>query len=159
MPKGDEFSIRLNKQVDEWAGDTRKKATEKDFPGDLFYAESQVMVKGSNGQFIYGKIDNIVSEAIVCGNMRDYLVKKKRGWNEKIMIMIAWDEMGEYMNSLSDHRVTNVVKFVHNWQNDGQQKLNFYGVEEETQCPAKCGEQETNLHFIACQSTPIAKSF
>lgn len=75
------------------------------------------MVKGSNGHLIYGKIDNIVSEAIVCRDMMDYQLKKNKDWNKKILNLIAWDEMGEFMNSLSDHRSTNVVKFVHNWQN------------------------------------------
>ena len=34
------------------------------------------------------------------------------------------------MNWSSDYRFTNVVNFLHNWQNDGHQEFNLYGLEK-----------------------------
>lgn len=46
--------------------------------------------------------------------------------------------------------VTNVLKLVHGWQNDGQEKKNFYEDSNKTLCPAGYDKLESRMHFIQC---------
>ena len=48
---------------------------------------------------------------------------------------------------------------VHGWQNDGYQKGLFYGVSEENECPAGCGEIETRQHYMHCKTPELCKSY
>ena len=58
----------------------------------------------------------------------------------------------------SGSKVTNTLKLVHGWQNDGQQKELFYEDSDETLCPAGCGEAESRMHFIQCQAPHLHAS-
>ena len=56
--------------------------------------------------------------------------------------------------------MTNVLKLVHGWHNDGQQKDLFYDNNEDNICQAGCGERESRLHYIQCKERkkrPIRK--
>ena len=52
----------------------------------------------------------------------------------------------------SGSMVTNVLKLVNEWQNDGQQKEFFYEDSDKTMCPSGCGEMEYRIHFIQCKA-------
>ena len=45
-------------------------------------------------------------------------------------------------------KVTNVLKMVHGWQNDGYQKDLFYKDNQDNLCPSGCGAVEERLHFV-----------
>ena len=51
--------------------------------------------------------------------------------------------------------MTNVLKMVHGWQNDGQQKGLFYDTGEECECPAGCGHTETQFHYIQSKAPQL----
>ena len=57
-------------------------------------------------------------------------------WTRDILQFVDWEAMGAYMKELRGTRATNVVKYAHDWENDGQQKGTFYGPSEEVECPA-----------------------
>ena len=62
------------------------------------------------------------------------------------------------MGKMEDTKVTNVLKLVHGWQNDGQQKDLFYENNEENMCPASCGECDSRLHHIQCKAPNMDKA-
>ena len=54
--------------------------------------------------------------------------------------------------------VTNVLKWVYGWQNDGQQKELFYEDSDETMCPVWCGQVESRMHLIQYTATHLQSS-
>ena len=91
--------------------------------------------------------------------METYLLGKNKQWNKNILHLVDWASMGTYMKELGGTRAINVLKYAHDWQNDGQQKETFYGPSEEVECPAKCGEMKTHMHFLSYKSPPSLHSF
>ena len=61
------------------------------------------------------------------------------------------------MDKIPATRVTNVLKLVHGWQNDGYQKIPFFGIGENCECPAGYGQPETRLHFVK-YTAPMLKN-
>ena len=53
-----------------------------------------------------------------------------------------------WLDEIMDINVTNVLRLVHGWQNDGQQKYLFYESNEDNMCLADCGEMESKFHCI-----------
>ena len=72
----------------------------------------------------------------------------KNNWSREVFDTVDWKAMQIYMKSLSGEKATNVIKLVHNWQNDGHQKHKHSKGEKSGACPA-CGEMESHLHFIS----------
>ena len=62
------------------------------------------------------------------------------------------------MEKSPEVRVTNILKMVHGWQNDGQQKDSFYEGNEDKVCPAGCGEREEQLHYIVRKSSSMTRA-
>ena len=61
--------------------------------------------------------------------------------------------MGRYgskSRKMKATKVTNVLKMVHGWQNDGYQKDLFYEDNQDNMCLAGCGAVEGRLHFVHC---------
>ena len=75
----------------------------------------------------------------------------------RIFKFIVRDHVVRYMKKLNCQRSANVAKYVHNWQNTGDQKSLFYGEEAKSLYPAGCGEHEYNLHSMGCSSPVISK--
>jgi len=81
-----------------------------------------------------------------------------------MMETIDFAAFGSYMKSLPNQRRTNVIKYIHNWQNTGRQKQKFLiskktdgdNVEEwdNTKCPHGCGEIEAAQHYLTCTACP-----
>ena len=63
------------------------------------------------------------------------------------------------MGSLGGIRATNVVKFAHDWQHDGQNICTCYVASEEIVCPTGCGTREAHPHFLSCMDSPAIHSF
>ena len=150
-PKGDEYSIRLNTVADEWAGNARKAHTGI-YP-QFLYPEGVVMVEKGDGTLINGDIGKVMTESITRDPMIKFLMGKNPHWDVDIFQSIDWRAMEACMKVLSKRSgstVTNVLKLVHGWQNDGQQKELFYEECEDSMCPAGCGAHESRIHFIQC---------
>ena len=79
------------------------------------------------------------------------IVGENKHWNDNIFDSIDWEAIGASMKTLaatSAMRVTNLLKLVHGWQNDGQQKALFYEDCEEAMCPAGCEKWESRMMQI-----------
>ena len=157
-PKGDTLSIRLNMEMDTWVEDARKwghTILQADETEQFFYPENTVLVKIGNN-YLYGNIIEQVRESISKQALTKYLMGKHPHWNEHIFQYIDWDSIGLCLNKLPATRVTNILKMVHGWQNDGRQKGLFYDIGEECECPAGCGHTETRFHYIQCKAPQLA---
>ena len=85
--------------------------------------------------------------------MIKYLFGKNKHWTLGIFDAIDWEAIDACMTKMakqSGSMVTNTLKLVHGWQNDGQQKELFYEDGDDIMCPAGCGQTETRMHFIQC---------
>ena len=113
-----------------------------------FYPESGTIARVAESRLIYGDISRAVTEAISQVPMFKYLQGKIRYWTENIFNSIDWAAMGTCLKRMSVQRVTNVLKFVHGWQHDGQQKELLYEDCVGSECPAGCGMTESRMYFI-----------
>ena len=112
------------------------------------------MVKIQNNKLIYGDIQKWVTEAITQEKMIKYLWGKNPHWNDSIFDSIDWKAVEGCMKKLaraSGSKVTNTLKLVHGWQNDGQQKELFYEDSDDTLCPAGCGEIESRMYLFSAK--------
>ena len=96
------------------------------------------MVRTKEDSLIYGQVRQVVTEGILGDMMIKYLLGKNKLWTEAIIQLVVWDAMEVYMKGLKGTRATNVVKFVHGWQHDGQKNGLFYGEGNDTACPIGC---------------------
>ena len=62
------------------------------------------------------------------------------------------------MDKLPATRATNVIKLVHNWQNDGHQQFLHSEGETPNLCPC-CDKPEDHLHFLWCKSKEMNLNF
>ena len=69
----------------------------------------------------------MVTEEISKERLITYLTETNPGWDEAIFQTINWVNIGLCMTKMTPQRVTNVVKMVHGWQHDGNQKYLFDG--------------------------------
>jgi len=142
--------------VDEWAEVARKS-----YRGECshhFYTESGMMVQMPNTRLIYEDICRWMMEEINQHAMIKYLWGKTHHWTEVIFRFIDWKAVETCMTKMakkSGYLVTNTLKLVHGWQNDGQQKEPFYEDGEDTLCPASCGQLESRIKIIQCSATNI----
>ena len=67
--------------------------------------------------------------------------------------------MESTLGKMKDTEVTNVLKMVHGWQNDGYQKDLFNGDGEPREYPAGCGENEGRLHFVKCKAVALSVGY
>jgi len=94
--------------------------------------------------------------------MIKYLWGKNPHWNDNIFESIDWKALETCMKKMarnSGSLVTNELKLVHGWQNDGQQKELFYEDSEETFCSAGCGNTESRMHFIQCTARNLQAGY
>ena len=84
------------------------------------------MVQMWMGAIVYGDIKRDITDEILEGGLIKYLVIKNIHWTPRIFYSIVWRYICRYIIKLTGLRVTNVVKYVNNCQNDGQQKILFY---------------------------------
>ena len=126
-PKGDKFSIRLNQQVDVWAGNERERMEvilgNKESP-QFLYKESKIMVEMNDG-LIYGDIGKILKEDLSKCKMEQYLMGKNKNWDRAIFTSIDWDAIEGCLNRMPDEQVTHIIKLAHGWQHDGYQRGYF----------------------------------
>ena len=116
------------------------------------------MVKYASQRFIYGDIAGVVTEEISKAGIITYLMEKNPWWNDAIFHTIDWESVGLCMKKMTPQRVTNVVKMVHGWQHDGNQKYLFDDETEDSMCPTGCGQMEEKLHFVTCQAPILVQA-
>ena len=116
-PKGNAMSFCLNEMADELAGDKRALMTTS--PPEIFFPASKIMIECS-GEFIYGKVSTRITKIITSPSLQEYLQDKNK-WDTQTFNSIDWKAMGAFMKSLTGEQETNVIKLVHNWQNDRHQ--------------------------------------
>ena len=56
--------------------------------------------------------------------------------------------VGKFIKRILDQLVTNLLKFMHGWQHDRQQKESFYEEYGGSECSAGCGIMESRLNFF-----------
>ena len=86
----------------------------------VWYEESQVMVKLQDSRFVYRDIRKQVNSYISKVGFIKYIMGKNPHWNESMFHMVDWTGMKACMGKLKETEATNVLKLVHGWQNDGQ---------------------------------------
>ena len=90
-------------------------------PTEVFFPGSQIMIECGDSS-LYGDIKEGIHEFIQGPNLIKYMLNKN-SWTQDIFESIDWNPMKIFMNSITSLQVTNVVKLVHHWQNDGHQKI------------------------------------
>ena len=83
------------------------------------------MAKLPNNRFIYGDMCRWATDEINQDALLKLLLGKNPHWTQDIFNTIDWQAMDTCMYKMankSGSMVTNVLKLVHGWQNDGQQK-------------------------------------
>ena len=156
-PKGDKYSIRLNKSVDAWAGEAREwgeALLQGDESQQYFYSESQVIVQLPDLNYIYGNIASAVREVLTKDKMIKYLLARNPHWTQQIFDTIDWESMELCLGKMKDTKVTNVLKMAHGWQHDGYQKGLFFGAGEHCECPAGCRIPEDRFRHMSCPALP-----
>ena len=143
-PHGDKFSIRLNTVMDKYAEKTREAVigTDKSTRNpQVWYEESQVIVKLKDHGMIYGDVAQHTTFFITKDKPVEYLMSKNKHWTRDIYDTVDWEAMGSVLRKMKDTVAKNVIKMVHGWQHDGHQKDLFYDNDEEFSNPAGCGQK------------------
>ena len=65
--------------------------------------------------------------------------------------------MGNAIKKLPEGQVTNTIKMVNNWQNDGHQQYIHSEGAVAPVCPA-CKMPEEHMHFLWCQQADMSKN-
>ena len=94
-------------------------------------------------------------------------------WTKQTYHSIDWISLSKRLQQLKKSKQMSYIQLIHNWQNTGYQKQQFarskyqnrkVGDSEEErlidreitrcgQCPYKCGNVETHLHYLVCTNT------
>ena len=161
-PNGDIYSIRLNKIVDKWADEARILGDRLLGTGaspQYFYKPSIIMAKIGQSQLIYGDITKHIREDISKRKLIQHLMLKNPSWTDTILQSIDWNAIKIHLQKQPATRVTNIIKLVHGWQNDGYQKGLFYGITDASMCPTGCGQLETRQHYMRCTAPTLGASY
>ena len=78
-------------------------------------------------------------------------IQSKQGWTGDIMKQIDWDMCYEMLEGKPLHKRTNIIKYLHGWQNVGSQKAQFNDNTKEKNC-GLCGEIEKQHHYFFCEN-------
>ena len=71
------------------------------------------MVKTAASLLTYGNIKLRITEEILQEGIIKYLMGKNPHWTEEIFETVDWEAVGTYMRTISESRVTNILKIVH----------------------------------------------
>ena len=110
-----------------------------------------------SGEFSYGKVSARITEIITSPFLQEYLQDKNK-WDTQTFNSINWKAMGAFMKSLTGEQETNVIKLVHNWQNDGHQNHLHSEGKETPECPV-CGKYEHHYHFFYCKNSQMTQQY
>ena len=104
-------------------------------------------------------------EHMAGSEMRKY-IQSKFCWDDNVFFSIDWESFGEYFRGLNINKIANIIKYVYEWQytkswekkikhaNNTRNEVTCEGInddEEEIElCPAGCGRQEKNGHYLSC---------
>ncbi len=94
----------------------------------------------------------------------EYHISKR--WTKDALKQVDWIGMQKFLNQLSPITQCNAVQMIHNWQNMGYQKGQFFDSTANetnnvhapttrhclTTCPMGCGYIKNPFHFMICTS-------
>jgi hypothetical protein len=121
---------------------------------------------GFHVQNIYNAISSRESD----NELLDYY--KTHGWHEDTLVLVDWMNIGKFLSRCHPIERCNVIQTMHNWQNTGHQKRQFYkasGQYDNTAssdtlaaevglCPLHCGCIEVPFHYMHCKSDILRQS-
>ena len=71
------------------------------------------------------------------------------------MEKVDWSAMENGLKRREPFLRTKLCQLMYNWQHIGQQKRLMHN--EEDECPAGCGCEETTMHYLLCTQSEMAK--
>ena len=117
-----------------------------------------------NDEYIHTNLTPLISQAYHLPKIREHIMERT-GWSSTTFDTVDWETLEHYIQTLKDSQRTNVVKFIHDWQNTGKQNQQFKDAEADkpdayktycdiyTKCPYNFGDTETPLHYLHCTSS------
>jgi hypothetical protein len=159
-------AIQLNNEVDALASAVYRLNTPPTHRGVFYSGVVCFHQDGYHIQDIFKAISSHESDK----NLLDYYVSK--GWMMEALEKVDWPGMHKFLNLLSPIACCNAIQMLHNWQNTGYQKGQFFysscdganlTAEQNTRqhitkCPLGCNQVETLFHFITCPSSKMCKA-
>ena len=117
-----------------------------------------------NGSEIHDLL-HYFTERIHSAPMEEYLTKKFR-WSHQTLRSISWRAISMSLHRLPVPQRLKQLQFLYNWQNVGQQKVQFAQARAQTTntplehahekdlyaCPLGCGKGESHGHYMLCNS-------
>ena len=129
----------------------------KNVEEDLIPVNKKQFYEGSKaalhikGVLINKDYKRAVVHALFADELRLYLMNKYR-WDENVWKMIDWESMEHPLGMLKGLHKMTVYKLVHLWQPTNRYVARTEGRTFQTgQCP-HCEEEDSQLHYIRCQS-------
>ena len=117
-----------------------------------------------NDEYIHTNLTPLISQAYHMPKIKEHILERT-GWSSNTFDTVDGDTLEHYIQTLQDNQGTNVVKFIHDWQNTGKQNQQFKNAEVDktdaykaysdvhSKCPYHCGAIETPLHYLHCTTT------
>jgi hypothetical protein len=121
---------------------------------------------GFHVQNIYNAISSRESDNVLL----DYY--KTHGWREDTLVLVDWMNIGKFLSRCHPIERCNVIQTMHDWQNTGHQKRQFYKASAQNDntassdtsdanvglCPLHCGCIEVPFHYMHCKSDLLSQS-
>jgi hypothetical protein len=159
-------SIQINNDVDKLASDMYKFNLPSPHRG-VFH--SGIVCFHQNG-FHIQDIFKAVSSHESDKDLIDYYISK--GWTMTALERVDWPGMQKFLKSLSPILRCNAIQMLHDWQNTGYQKGQFYDSSQGdsgatigsaartrlTECPMGCGQPELPFHFMTCKCDKMSEA-
>ena len=84
-----------------------------------------------------------------------YLMKKNN-WTFEQLQTIQWNDIETALKSYKPYYKVKIAQLMHDWQYVGERQ-HLMG-DNTNQCPSKCGEVETKLHYLKCKDVEMTKN-
>ena len=150
MPRHAHYNIIADKLVE----NKRKTLQECSYSIVAPSIKAAVSIRGN---VITSETTNHIKHELSGVPIIDYLMRRNK-WTERTFDSIDWDAHERYLKKLPYLKAIKVVKYIHDWQNTGDQKKLFDSKREEPHhkeseylCPLKCGCPESAQHFLRCE--------
>ena len=117
-----------------------------------------------NDEYIHTNLTPLISQAYHMPKIKEHILERT-GWSSNTFDTVDGDTLEHYIQTLQDNQGTNVVKFIHDWQNTGKQNQQFKNAEVDktdayktyinlhTKCPYNRGAIET--HYTTFTVLPL----
>jgi hypothetical protein len=156
-PETDSTLVQLNNDVDILASKAYSAQSALVERGTFLAGSVCYHQSGHHVQDIYDAIRSRESNERII----DYY--RSKGWTLENLEIIDWHHMDKFLRTQSPIARCKILQSMHNWQNTGTQKLQFYQSQQSMmspsdpptridKCPMGCGQQESAFHYMYCMS-------